>query len=278
MVPRRNLFSDSLLVAETIDYLMSVGGVCDAAEIVERVLGISNASESMAVRLAADVVARDPRFSLIGGQVIFAEPETDSLLLAESEFVVIDLETTGAKAPPCKITEIGAFKVKSGQIIGEFRSLVDPEMQIPQFITELTGINDEMVAGAPRFRDLIADFLDFVGDAVLVAHNAPFDMGFLDYEIRQAIGEVRLGNPSVCTVQLSRRLLPGIPNHKLRTVAEYFGIELVNHHRAGEDALATARIFINLLDALHEREIYDLGSLKSFIKKTKYDRPNKVAA
>lgn len=278
MMPRRNLFSESLLVLETIDYLVSVGGMAPAVEIIGSVFGISNASEDIALRLASDLAVRDPRISLSGKQVIYTEPKMDAIRLSECEFVVLDLETTGAKAPPCKITEIGAFKVAGGEIIGEFRSLVDPETKIPEFITTLTGISNEMVAGAPRFRDLSGDLLEFIGEAVIVAHNAPFDLGFLDYEIRQAIGEYRLANESICTLQLSRRLVPDIANHKLRTVAEHFGIELVNHHRAGEDAFATARIFINLLDALHGREIYDLGSLKNFIRNTKYVRPNRVAA
>jgi DNA polymerase III epsilon subunit family exonuclease len=257
---------------------MSVGGVCPAMEVVESVLGIANASEEIAARIAAELVTRDPRIILLGNRIFYNEPETDSIELAEGEFVVLDLETTGAKAPPCKITEIGAYKVKQGRIVGEFHSLVNPETPIPEFITSLTGISDEMVAGAPRFRDLSIELLDFVGESVLVAHNASFDLGFLDYEIRLTHGEVRLGNPSICTVQLSRRLLQDIPNHKLRTVAEHFGIELVNHHRAGEDALATAKIFINLLEELQGRGIKDLGGLRSFIKNTKYVRPKRVAA
>ncbi|MER3430431.1 MAG: hypothetical protein C4325_04275 [Blastocatellia bacterium] len=278
MVPRRNLCSDSLLVLEAIDYLVSVGGTAPAVDIIRNVLGIANAGDDIALRLAGDLAARDWRISLSGNQVVYNEPQTDQRPLTECEFVVLDLETTGAKAPPCKITEIGAFKVARGEIIGEFRALVNPETKIPEFITALTGISDEMVSSAPPFREISLDLLEFIGESVLVAHNAPFDLGFLNYEIRQALGEYRLANPSICTVQLSRRLIPEIANHKLRTVAEYFGIELVNHHRAGEDALATAQIFINLLKALHGREIYDLGSLKNFIRNTKYVRPNRVAA
>jgi DNA polymerase III epsilon subunit family exonuclease len=181
--------------------------------------------------------------------------------------VILDLETTGAKAPPCRITEIGAFEVVDGKITDKFHTLVDPGMPIPQFITSLTGITDEMVAGAPRFADISDRLLEFIGDAVIVAHNSRFDMGFLNYEIGRVFEDYRLGNPSLCTVQLSRRLVPEIENHKLNTVARHFEIDLLNHHRASDDALATANIFLNLLETLNEQGINDLGSARRYCMK-----------
>ena len=101
--------------------------------------------------------------------------------------------------------------------------------------------------GAPRFRDVALEFLEFIGDSVLVAHNAHFDMHFLNHEIGRVYEDYRIANPSLCTVQLSRKLLPDIANHKLNTVASHFSIELLHHHRASDDARATAHIFVNLL-------------------------------
>jgi DNA polymerase-3 subunit alpha (Gram-positive type) len=182
--------------------------------------------------------------------------------LAETEFVVFDLETTGAKTPPCRITEIGAYRVHGGRITAEFQSLVNPEMSIPPFITALTGINDVMVKNAPKFSEVVCDFLDFIGDAVLVAHNAPFDMRFLNYEIGRIFEDYRIANPCLCTVQLSRKLVPQIENHKLKTLAEHYAVSLVNHHRAAEDALATAHIFVNLLSVLDGGGVRDIASVK----------------
>lgn len=278
MNPHANLFSESLLVMETIDYLVSVGGSVSASRLVEDVMNISNAGDSMARLLIAEIVNRDPRLTLAGDAVMLSEPDHNAIVLNETSFVVFDLETTGAKAPPCRITEIGAYRVENGKIAGEFSTLVNPETPIPEFITTLTGITDEMVADAPKFRDVSDDFLRFIGDSVLVAHNAPFDLGFLNHEVGLIFDDCRVANPSICTVQLSRRLLPDIENHKLKTVSNYYSIDLVNHHRASDDARATAQIFINLLGNLNEKGVRDLGAAREFIRKNPYVRPRKAAA
>jgi len=115
---------------------------------------------------------------------------------------------------PCRITEIGAYRVKNGEVTDEFQTLVNPEMPIPRFITELTGISDDMVAGAPVFADIADDFLSFIGDSILVAHNSGFDMRFLNSEIARVFPDYRVANPCLCTVLLSRKLLPDIENHR----------------------------------------------------------------
>ena len=175
---------------------------------------------------------------------------------------MFDLETTGAKSPPCRVTEIGAYRVKNGAIAYEFHTLVNPETPIPPFITQLTGISDRMVRYEPKFHEIAADFLDFIGDSVLVAHNANFDMRFLNHEIGRIHENFRVANPFLCTVQLSRKLLPHIENHRLNTVANYYSVSLVNHHRASDDARATAHIFINLLEDLQTRGVNDLATAK----------------
>ncbi len=174
------------------------------------------------------------------------------------------METTGAKAPPCRITEIGAYRVKNGKITDEYQTLVNPETRIPLFISQLTGITDSMVRNAPKFCEVAADFLDFIGDSVLVAHNAHFDMHFLNHEIGRIHTDYRVRNPSLCTVRLSRRLLPDVENHRLNTLANHYSVALVNHHRASDDAHATAHIFLNLLEELHKRGVRDLATAKKF--------------
>ena len=262
MLPSPNLVSDSLLVNETIAMLRMFGGRSTASKIVDYVMNIRKPEPSIARLLVQDLCDRDPRLRLVDDMIELVQNEIDARRLLETDFVVFDLETTGAKAPPCRITEIGAFRVDRGVITEKFHTLVNPEMPIPAFITSLTGISDDMVRNAPLFEDVVENLLDFLDDSVLVAHNAPFDMKFLNHEISRVYGEYRLANPCLCTVQLSRKLLPEIENHKLKTVAEHYSISLVNHHRAGDDAKATAEIFVNFLDLLTTAGLQDIGSIK----------------
>jgi len=225
---------------------------------------ISAPDADLARLLVSDLIEIDPRLRLNEDTVELIENGFERRNLAETEFVVFDLETTGAKTPPCRITEIGAFRVRGGKIVDEFQTLVNPETAIPSFITQLTGISNQMVRNAPKFREVAHDFLDFIGDAVLVAHNASFDLRFLNYEIGRMYAAYRVANAHLCTVQLSRKLLPDVENHRLKTLAEYFSVALVNHHRASDDAHATAHIFVNFLGELEARGIRDLASAKRF--------------
>lgn len=272
-----NLISDSILVKETISYLASAGGCASAVRVVDRVMKIRRPEPQLAERLVADLIDRDPRLTMKNGNVEYIDGNARNAGLDESDFVVIDLETTGAKAPPSRVTEIGAYRVRSTGISDEFHSLVNPQMPIPRFITSLTGIDDAMVADAPLFGEIAVQLLEFIGGSVIVAHNARFDLGFLNHEIGRVFEDCRLGNPVLCTVQLSRRLLPEIRNHKLKTVAEHYSIDLVNHHRANEDARATAMIFLNLLAELKARGISDLDSARSFSTRREYARRRKAA-
>jgi DNA polymerase III epsilon subunit family exonuclease len=262
MSPYPNLISDSLLINETIQLLQSSGGRASAVTIVDYVMKIRKPAPDLAKLLVSDLIEVDPRLQLNEDTVEFIQEDLAQRKLAESEFVVFDLETTGAKTPPCRITEIGAYRVKNGAITDEFHTLINPETPIPFFITQLTGISDQMVRHEPKFHEVAADFLEFIGDSVLVAHNANFDMRFLNHEIGRIHENYRVANPSLCTVQLSRKLLPHIENHRLNTVADYYSVSLVNHHRASDDARATAHIFINLLEDLQTRGIWDLATAK----------------
>ena len=265
MPPYPNLISDSLLVSETVRLLQSVGGRASAVKVVDCVMKISRVEPDLAKLLISDLVETDPRLHLNEDTLELIENDFDSRSFAETDFVVFDLETTGAKAPPCRITEIGAYRVKNGKIVGEFQTLVNPETAIPPFITSLTGISNAMVKSAPKFGEVAAGFLDFIGDSVLVAHNAPFDMRFLNHEIGRIHENYRVANPSLCTVRLSRRLNQNVvENHRLKTLAVYYRVALVNHHRASDDARATAHIFINLLEQLQTHGVSDLAAAKKF--------------
>jgi DNA polymerase III epsilon subunit family exonuclease len=264
MSPYPNLISESLLITETIQLLQAFGGRATAVEIVNSVMKIRKPEPDLARLLVLDLIEIDPRLQLIEETVELISVNHDARKLFETDFVVFDLETTGAKCPPCRVTEIGAYRIEQGKIVSEFQTLVNPETPIPPFITGLTGISDAMVKRAPKFAEVAPDFLQFIGDAVLVAHNAHFDIRFLNHEINRIYDGYRVANPHLCTVQLSRKLLPHIENHRLHTVADYYSISIENRHRAADDAHATAKIFVNLLNLMRERGVSDLATAKRF--------------
>lgn len=169
--------------------------------------------------------------------------------LSQTTFVVVDLETTGTSPGTAQITEIGAVKTRGGELIGEFQTLVDPGAPIPPMIVALTGITDAMVVAAPRIEQVLPSFLEFLGDAVVVAHNAPFDVGFLKAACRTH-GYRWPGAQVVDTVTLARRATTKeeAPNKKLSTLARVFGTAVQPNHRALEDARATAEILHRMLE------------------------------
>ena len=156
-------------------------------------------------------------------------------------FVVFDFETTGIGSTE-KITEIGAVRYEHRELVGEFSRLVNPGKPIPPFVQQLTGITDEMVAREPTIETLLPLFLDFAGDLPLIAHNAPFDCGFLFREA-EALG-LAIRNPVVDTLRLARKVFPRLPSYKLGYLTDYFCIAQEDAHRACCDAAATAKLYL----------------------------------
>ena len=156
-------------------------------------------------------------------------------------FTVFDLETTGF-GKTAGVTEIGAVKVEHGEFIGRFSSLVNPGCPIAYDVQRLNGITDEMVADAPRFCDLLPEFLTFVGQDPLIAHNASFDCAFL-YREAERLG-ISIPNPVVDTVKLARKVWPKLPTYKLTWLTDYHGIAQEDAHRAWCDAKATAKLYL----------------------------------
>ncbi len=266
MPPYPNLVSDSTLVQDTIDLLTDSGGRAAASEIVDAVFKLSHIDDELAGLLVADLIRNDRRFKIIDNNTIeLLQDDWQSRRLKDLDFVVVDVEATGAKTPPNRLIELGAYRIRNGRIVDKFWSLVNPEIPIPRFVVTLTGISNEMVRRAPVFADVAPRWLDFVSDSVLVAHNAPFDTSFLNHEISRVYPGHRMVNPHLCTVRLSRRVLPELLNHRLDTVANHFSIPIVSRHRAGSDALATAEIFLLLLTKLEEvHGVRDLASARNF--------------
>jgi DNA polymerase-3 subunit epsilon len=182
-------------------------------------------------------------------------------------FVVVDLETTGGAAGSDAITEIGAVKVRDGEVIGEFATLVDPGVAIPPFIAVLTGITDQLVARAPRMSSVLPAFLEFAAGSVLVAHNAPFDVGFLKAECN-AQGQPWPSHAIVDTAVLARRVLTRdeVPNCKLATLAHFFHADTTPNHRALADARATVDVLHGLLARLGVLGVHSLPELRAFTR------------
>ncbi len=166
----------------------------------------------------------------------------------EDEMVVFDLETTGLSNRTCKIIEIGAVKIKNGEILDTMDIFVDPEEPIPAKITELTSITDDMVKGAPKEKEALLQFFDFVGDRMLIAHNAAFDVGFIRVAAERCGYEFT--NSYLDTVGLSKYVNSDLKNHKLDTIAEYYKLGDFHHHRASDDATVLAYIFFEMISRL----------------------------
>lgn len=179
---------------------------------------------------------------------IVYEPDGHTL---DDEFVVFDIETTGLNPHKDKITEIGAVKIKEGKIISKFSAFVNPGIPIPSFIVKLTGITDQMVCDAPPIEQALNEFMEFIEGTVLVAHNANFDVSFIKNNAK-LMGE-KIRNPYIDTLELCRKMFPELGKYKLNLVAKHLGIELENHHRAVDDSMATAKIFLYCLEVLKEK-------------------------
>ena len=177
----------------------------------------------------------------------------------DGRFVVFDIETTGFSSLTCHIIEIGAVLVENGEITDHFSTFVNPKVPIPFRIEQLTSINDSMVMDAPTIEEVLPEFLEFSKGAVMVAHNADFDMGFIMKNCDRL--EIEHDFTYVDTVGMARFLLPALNRFKLDTVAKAVGVSLDNHHRAVDDAACTAEIFVKFVKMLADRDILDVDEL-----------------
>ncbi|HHW32084.1 MAG TPA: PolC-type DNA polymerase III [Clostridiaceae bacterium] len=212
---------------------------------------------------------------IVNDQMSIVSNPRDYLL--DDAFVVFDIETTGLNAVNDKIIEIAAVMIKEGEIIDTFQSLINPDINISEFITRLTGISNDMVKDSPGIAEVLKNFLDFVGDLPVVAHNAPFDTGFIINKAKE-IGRP-FTNPIIDTLQLCRCLFPELERHKLDIVAKHLGISLDNHHRALDDATATAHIFIKCLNILKDRGLTTIKDIqRAFSSNTNYTKTSSYHA
>jgi DNA polymerase III epsilon subunit family exonuclease len=172
--------------------------------------------------------------------------------LNNKHYVIVDIETTGLSKNRHHITEIAAVQFDGKNIINTFQTLINPQTPIPAFITKLTGINNEMVKDAPTIKQALPDFFDFLGDNIFVAHNATFDYGFLNYN-RIKHFDVPIKNHTLCTRRLANRIIPQLPNKRLESLCQHFGVTNQRAHRAMGDVMATVNIFEQFLHILKKR-------------------------
>ncbi len=237
-------------------------GAVPAGEAARSLFALAHAPEGLARSLLDEVVSADARLVWSGGAVGLAGAGADELLLDAATFVVVDLETTGLSARTSEICEIGAVRIRGLEPAGTFETLVRPSRPLDPAVAALTGIRDADLRRAPSPAVALRRFLAFAGDCVLVAHNARFDVSFLDAAALRLEGR-RLAAPVVDTVPLARALLAGrIERAGLASLARFFGTAATPCHRALADAQATAEILVALAGIAQERGATTVGDLR----------------
>ncbi|WP_168122216.1 PolC-type DNA polymerase III [Paenibacillus sp. HB172176] len=184
--------------------------------------------------------------------------------LAESAYIVFDIETTGLSVINNKIIELAGVKMIDGKEVDRFSTFINPHEPIPYHIQQLTNINDDMVRDAPELEPKLREFIDFIGDDILVAHNARFDIGFIQANCKE-IGLPEVKNPVLDTLELARFLHPSLKNHRLNTLAAKYKVSLENHHRAIDDSIALGGVLFGLIKDAAERKIVDLHQLNDYV-------------
>ncbi len=252
--------------------MSDMDGVSDVGDIITQAVAFGHKSIAItdhgavqAFPVANHAIPKGSDFKVIYGMEAYLVDDTKDIVRhpagqsLQADFVVFDLETTGFSPVKNRIIEIGAVKVSQGKITERFSTFVNPQVPIPFSIEELTGIRDDMVLDAPTIERILPQFMTFCEGCVMVAHNADFDMGF----IQKNCGELGLPcNFTVAdTVALARFLLPQLGRYKLDTVAKAVGVVLENHHRAVDDAACTAEIFLKFIEMLESRRIHTLDEL-----------------
>jgi DNA polymerase III subunit epsilon len=218
-------------------------------ELVGLLFAGAGSDPELGPRIVHGLLGTDPNFVFDAASGVWSLRASEALKvpLERGRYVVVDLETTGGRLGPGLITEIGAWRMEGPRMTESFATLVRPRGPISPFVTRLTSITNEMVADAPPIEHVLPAFRDFLGDAVMVAHNAQFDFAFLDFEFRRVFG-MGLKNPVLCTLRLSRRFVPSLRRRRLDALAEHFGLSTEGRHRGLGDARMAAELLSIFLD------------------------------
>ena len=207
------------------------------------------------------------RFSIVEREKIERTLKGKSTIDLLSDYIVFDIETTGLDSSYDEVIEIGAIKVKNNKTVSKFNSLVKPKNEIDEYITELTGITNEMVKDAPTIEEVLPDFMDYIGNDILIGHNVNFDINFIYDNLYRNKLDV-LTNDFIDIMRISRNLLPELPHHRLIDLAKYFKIDSTNNHRSLKDCEITMNVYENLKEIALQK--YDnVDEFKNAFKKHK---------
>jgi DNA polymerase-3 subunit epsilon len=272
---------DTVLTTRALDYLSE--GPRDVVELIGHICSLPGAPRIVAEHMAHAMFAGRPQFVRgPDGRWMLADLTTKAYAVREARsaghgfsadeplhslsYAVVDTETTGGRSWfGDRITEIAAVIVRDGEIVQVYETLVNPERSIPPFITALTNITWDMVRDAPTFDRVAPDVMQVLEGNVFVAHNANFDWRFLTSELSRATGR-QLRGRRLCTVKIARKVLPQLSRRSLDHVARYYGVEIRNRHRAGGDALATAKCLIRMMSDLADRGCATWGELQTLLR------------
>lgn len=281
-IERQDLSENKRVELHAHTQMSSMDAVCNVKKLIERAAkwghkaiaitdhGIvqafpdaMNAAKSNGIKVLYGVEGY-----LVEDDALIIENHNDKDL--SQSFVVFDIETTGFSNINDKITEIGAVKIENFKIVDRFSELINPQKDISYKIQELTGITNDMVRNKPTIEEILPKFMEFVGDSVLVAHNAEFDTGFISQKCREQ--GLEYNNNSIDTLMLSRILLPHLKRFRLNLIAKELGVQLLNHHRAVDDAEATAQIFLKFLDMIQKKGANTLKDVNNVLGKIDYTK------
>jgi DNA polymerase III epsilon subunit family exonuclease len=259
-----NLVRDSKIARDLITVLRRRKRPLPLATAARLTMRMEHVKVERLRHIFANLLRNDPRIEVDDEHLRLRVDPRETAPLRDIDVVIVDTETTGGGwARGHRLIELAAVRLRGGRIVERYATLINPHRSIPPSIARLTGIDNGMVRRAPRFTEVAGEFLKFLGDAVIVAHNAPFDRAFLNAEFQRAYQRSLL-TPFVCTVQMGRRFLPGLPSYRLDVVTAHLNILVCNRHRAMGDAEATAELFTYLCERMDEHGIADLASARAF--------------
>jgi DNA polymerase III subunit epsilon len=270
---------DTLLTTRAQQFLSA--GPADVVDLIGHICSLPGAPRIVAEHMAHAMFDGRPQFGRTpdgrwmlvekpvqsyDGRAASRKSDAQSDALHRLSYVVVDTETTGGQSMlNDRITEFAAVVVRDGEIAEVFETLINPLRPIPPFVTRLTNITWDMVKNAPTFERVAPDVMRVLEGNVFVAHNATFDWRFICNEVSRSTGH-QLRGRRLCTVKLARKVVPQLPRRSLDYVARYYGVEIYNRHRAGGDALATAKCLIRMLSDLADRGCETWGDLQTLLR------------
>ncbi len=276
IVKRKDTAENKRIELHTHTNMSTMDGICDVKSIINRAVEYGHDAIAItdhgviqafpdAMYAASAALKKNENFKVIYGVECNLADDSESAVVGDItgdfdvETIVFDIETTGLSAKFERMTEIGAVKIINGEIVDSYQTFVNPERPIPAHITRLTGITDSDVAGAPSEEEAVKSFFEFCGNSkLLIAHNAPFDISFIEATCHRA--NIPFDFSSIDTVRIAQFLFKGMKNHKLNTVAKKLNLGAFNHHRASDDAGVLARIYQIMLDTIkkeHDTDNFD---------------------